>query len=344
MPTLPVCGRASYRSTTPGRSTRRGSRRRARTRARKSGQVGPLGERAGGPGVPEHRRHVGTEHVHRASAATGRTAVCHQSSGERRGQPGVSGQLVAGPEPARLPHHRHWYVGGDEVLGQQPGRDPQQLVVRQRGGVHGRRAEPPRLVDPDELEIRAAAARRGRGEHPLDQSRTRAAGEVEAAQQLQLLGAGQEPAVLGRVRRRPVAPRRRTAPAQVRDPGPGAGPAGVDRGWLIGAGAEPAWRRGTSGCRRGRARRAASRMVATSASRAAEETSRGRGRSGSCHSASGAGRTGRSSSRSPTTSTPAPLTHSIQPCATSSAHSCASGGSVTGRIRSRSARVSWTTS
>ena len=47
----------------------------------------------------------------------------------------------------------------DQVLGEQPGRDPQQLVVRQLGRVDRGRSEAPGLVDPHELEVRAGRGR-----------------------------------------------------------------------------------------------------------------------------------------------------------------------------------------
>src|SRR5262245_40180725 len=114
--------------------------------------------------------------------------------------------------------------------GDQPGRHPEQLVVRQLSRVDRRWAEPALLVHADELEVRTAASGRGCGEHLLDEGSRWLAGEVEPAEQLELLGAGQEPAEVRAVGRGPVGPGRRTALAQVRDPAPGPGPAEVHGG------------------------------------------------------------------------------------------------------------------
>jgi hypothetical protein len=49
---------------------------------------------------------------------------------------------------------------GDQVRGEDPRGNPQQLVVPQLGGVDRRRAEPARLVDAHELEVGPATTGR----------------------------------------------------------------------------------------------------------------------------------------------------------------------------------------
>ena len=251
-PTRPVCGRARNRSTTPGRSTRRGSRRRARSLARKSGQLGAPVPKAPAAQVCASivARSAPSTCTERPPPPGGRPSAT-QLTGVRRRQPRVAGQLVAGAERARFRRGCALTVGprGDEVLGQQPGRDAQQLVVRQLGGVDGGRPEPARLVDPDQLQVRA-----GRDRAPTRRAPARPApasgrpARLSRRSSSSCWAPGRNRPWSDASRRGPRPPRRRTARAQVRDPGPGRAAAS----WFIGAGSEPAWRPARSACRRGR--------------------------------------------------------------------------------------------
>ena len=133
--------------------------------------------------------------------------------------------------------------------------------------------------DADQGQVGLAATGRGGGQDPLGEVRRDAAGEVEAAQQLELLGAGQHRAVgwpgvlgagqlellgAGRPPGRLAGPRRpgrRTAVAQVRDPaprarGPGLPAAGATAAWLTARAAGGPGRAGAGpGSRRRCARR-----------------------------------------------------------------------------------------
>ena len=167
-----------------------------------------------------------------------------------------------------------------------------------------------------------------------------AAGEVEAAEQLELLGPGQHPAG-GRALAGPREPGRRAAGAQVRDPAP--------------ARAAPA-----PGGRCERSRNSRSRRAPAQASgpgsgalgglaghhrervEGGAELELGGDPVGVRHRASGAAG-GRRSSRSPMTSTPLPLIQSIHSSACSSARSKRSGGRRTG-MESRLTSTSWASS
>ena len=79
-----------------------------------------------------------------------------------------------------------------EVLGQQEGHHAQQLLGRQGGRVHRGRPELRGRPGPHELEVGSAASGRAGAQHPLDEGRRDGPALVDPAQQLQLLGSGQE--------------------------------------------------------------------------------------------------------------------------------------------------------
>ena len=71
--------------------------------------------------------------------------------------------------------------------------EPDQLLGRQRGRVHGGRAEPGRRVGPGERDVDPPAAGRGGREHLVDQARATGppGGQVEPAYQLEVDGVGE---------------------------------------------------------------------------------------------------------------------------------------------------------
>ncbi len=145
-----------------------------------------------------------------------------QAAAQRVGQQRVADHPVAAPPGARQPVgtavHR---AELDQVLGQQVGRDPEQLLLAQRAGVDGAGAEPGVVGGADQLEVGLAAARGAGLQHPAGQAgRDRGGLRVEPAQELELLGAGDHPADrLGLTR--PLRPGGGAAVEQVADPAPG---------------------------------------------------------------------------------------------------------------------------
>ena len=135
-----------------------------------------LGEGPRGPGVDEHGAEVGAEHQDRRPTATGRAAAAAQLGAGRVGQPRVADQAVgAAPGPrSRPPDPVAGGPAADQVLGDQAGRDPDELGVRQRGRVDGPRSEPGRLGRADELEVGPAAPGRAGRRAPARRDRGRA--------------------------------------------------------------------------------------------------------------------------------------------------------------------------
>ena len=319
---------ARNRSTTPGRSTRRGSRRRAahpgqevrpgRAAGRRTRAVAQVWASIVATSAPSD--------VHRPAAAAGRAAVGDQLRGQRGGQPRVAGQLVAGAEPAgRALDAVAAAPARDEVLGQQPGRHPQQLVVGQRR--RGRRpAGRTRRSSSTPTSSRSGRPRPGRagGEHPLDQpvvGRSPARLSRRSSSSCWAPGRNRPPAVRGasaavQSRHGVVPPARRCV-----DPGPGAGPAGLDRAYSSAQGrGQPRGPRGQAVVGVGSAGRLEGQRHEGVERRRGDVARRrlvgvvpvGVRRPGG----PGAARRGRRPR-----ATPAPLTHSIQPWATSSAQS-----------------------
>ena len=349
-PTRPVCGRARNRSTTPGRSTRRGSRRRARTRARKSGQRRRR-RRSNAPAAQVWASIVAT------SAPSTCTGAARRPAGGRRrpaarcsaaAEPRVAGQLVAGAEPTgsrrgrgRTARPAATRSSASSPVATRSSSSSGRSAGSTAGGPNRRSASTPtssRSGRPRPGALAASTRSTSRCDGRPARLSRRSSSSCWAP------GRNRPPRGRG-AGRRPVAPRRRTAGAQVRDPGPGAGPAGLDlrcssargtaaslggpRGQaVVGVGA-PCGLEVTrhEGVQRGRGRR-----------------SRGRGLSGSCQPASGAGRTGRRSSRSPTTSMPAPFDPLDPPWATSLGPVVRRGRQRHRTHPGRAASVSWTTS
>ena len=291
----------------PGRSTAgaaRGGRPSAR-RSRPADRGAALD--AGRPDVGEHLVDgSATQDAPAATAARGgpaapssrrTTDVGDRCAGERE-------RRRAGSRPRRGSRGGAGTGGDEQQLGQRAHGHPDQLVVGHVGRVDRRGAEPTRRPARTGHDRGCCARPRPGAERCRTTSASRANGAPsscdtigEAAQQLELLGAGHGPAARhGRRRRRPRRdpgrPGRRTPAAEVRDPGPGR-PArrtagGQRRASLAtqppGGAADPA-----AICSSGSGRAAASRVIATSASSAASTICGRRGRSGLAHGASSAG-------------------------------------------------------
>ena len=178
-----------------------------------------------------HGGQVGAEHQDARLAAAGRPAAGDQLAAEVVGQLGVADEAVPAAPPGRtrslVDRDR---AGVDELVGQHARGDAHQLAGGQAGRVDGRRAELGLRAGADQLQVRPAAAGGTRLEHLRGQGLARAAGEVQAAEQLELLGAGEVPALGLPASAGPVLPGRRTAVTQVRDPAPGAAFPDLGRG------------------------------------------------------------------------------------------------------------------
>ena len=184
--------------------------------------VDALREGAVRPGVRGHGGQVAADDEEARLAAAGRASPRDQLVAERVGELGVADQAVATTPPrGPAPYLRLGEARVGHLVGQQAGGDADQLTGGQGGRVDGGRPEG-RLGDgAGELEVGAAAAGGRGGQHGVGQRGAGAAGLVEPAQQLELLGTRQV-AAAGLTQALPRLPGRRTAVPEVRHPAPGA--------------------------------------------------------------------------------------------------------------------------
>ncbi len=190
----------------------------------------PGAQRSRRPDMDQHAGQVGSgDHDGRATSS-GWAAAGGEGVAQGGRDVGVTEDAVA---PAQQPR-RAWLErvpGGGGVLGDQRGRDPDQLVGGQGSGIDRGRAEGRLGQHADQPEVGSPPTRRAGGEDAGGQLGTREALLVEPAQELELLGPGQVAAglLVGPGRRAPVRPGRRPAVAEVGDPAPGPGLARVLR-------------------------------------------------------------------------------------------------------------------